>query len=124
MALDLNDVWVIIGRLSGEPHAVVGDLDATRPDIDPALVACGKSFAPRAAGRSLCYAVPGSGQFPVGRRGARLSERQPAVLLPGDLSYPFKVADPRLPSTSAWPRSSGVVVGAVRQSPIPNPDPA
>ena len=34
--------------------------------------------------------------FPVGRRGARLIERQPAVRFPEPLSMPFKVANPRV----------------------------
>jgi hypothetical protein len=41
--------------------------------------------------------------FPVGRRGARPVERQPAVRSPMILIMPFKVADPRLCSRYGRP---------------------
>jgi hypothetical protein len=52
------------------------------------------------------WTVRGAGIFPVGRRGAQLIERQPAVRFPDPLSMPFKVANPRPCSRERDPGSA------------------
>jgi hypothetical protein len=60
---------------------------------------CRPFFLARA--RTVCYLRnPVGGKFPVGRRGARLTERQPAVRSWASVN-PFKVADPRIRDDAA-----------------------
>jgi hypothetical protein len=65
------------------------------------------------------WTVRGAGIFPVGRRGAQLIERQPAVRFPDPLSMPFKVANPRLCRSShyRWPALASHARPKVRRRP-------
>jgi hypothetical protein len=61
----------------------------------------------------ITKSAPGSGANPVGQRGARLSERQPAGPLPRVVVFsPSKIADPRSPRAALCARTLLVLRGA------------